>query len=127
MPKWKQDGLEHKIKHLSEERLQPTLIFSRNREVVFGESYLSYCPHIESLMKVVMDSLDPLPMPGSNNTSVTGTTRLLGISTFSEMFKVLEMEGDSFVIVEEEPGCIHYDTLQTRGVRYIDYRYIDTF
>ena len=64
-------------------------------------------------MKEVMASLDPLPTATSNTTAVIGTSRLFRISTFSEKFQILEMEGDNFVKVEEEPGCIHYDTFQT--------------
>ena len=91
----------------------PILIFSSRFEMVFGESYLPQCPHIESLMKEVMASLDPLPTATSNNTSVIGTSRLLKISTFSEKFDLVEIKGESFVKVVEEPGCIHYDTFQT--------------
>ena len=82
-------------------------------EMVFGESYFPNCLHIESLMKEVMASLDPLPTVTSNTTPVIGTSRLFRISTFSEKFEIVEIEGDSFVKVEEEPGCIHYDTFQT--------------
>ena len=98
----------------------PTLIFSRRMEMVFGESHLPNCPDIESLMKEVMASLDPLPTASSNTTSVIGTSSLFRISTFSKKFEILEMEGDAFVKMEEEPGCIHYDTFQTdcrRGKR----------
>ena len=91
----------------------PTLIFSRRMEMVFGESHLPNCSDIESLMKEVMSSLDPLPNATSNTTAVVGTSQLFRISTFSEKFDIVEIEGDSLVKVEEEPGCIHYDTFQT--------------
>ena len=94
-------------------RSHPTLIFSRRMEMVFGQSHFPNCPDIESLMKEVMASLDPLPTATSNTTSVIGTSRLFRISTFSEIFDIVEIEGDSFLKVEEEPGCIHYDTFQT--------------
>ena len=82
-------------------------------EMVFGESYLPNCPDIESLMKEVMASLDPLPTATKNTTPVIGTSQLFRISTFSEKFDIVKIEGDGFVNVEEEPGCIHYDTFQT--------------
>ena len=94
-------------------RSQPTLIFSRNLELVYGESYITNCPHVEFLMKEVMSSLDPLPTASSKTTSVIGTSGLFRISTLFEKFEIGDIEGDAFVKVKEEPGCIHYDTFQT--------------
>ena len=94
-------------------RTKPTLIFSRRREVVFGESYTTNCPDVESLMREVMNSLDPLPVTTSNNPPIVGTAQLFKISTFWERFEILDIDGENFVVVDEEPGVIHYDTFQT--------------
>lgn len=64
-------------------------------------------------MKEVMSSLDPLPTASSKTTSVIGTSGLFRISTLFEKFEIGDIEGDAFVKVKEEPGCIHYDTFQT--------------
>ena len=91
-----------------------TLIFSPRREVVFGESRVEKCPKIKSLMKEVMDSLDPLPAASANTTTVVGSSRLEEIPTFLSLdFEIMEIERISDVKVEEDPGCIHYDTFQT--------------
>ena len=81
--------------------------------MVYGESYITNCPDVEFLMKEVMSSLDPLPTASSNTTSVIGTSSLFRISTLFEKFEIFDIEGDAFVKMEEEPGCIHYDTFQT--------------
>ena len=94
-------------------RTKPTLIFSRRREVVFGESYTTNCPDVESLMREVMNSLDSLPVTTSNNPPIVGTAQLFKISTFWEKFEILDIDGDNLVVVDEEPGVIHYDTFQT--------------
>ena len=91
-----------------------TLIFSPRREVVFGESRVEKCPKIKSLMKEIMDSLDPLPAASANTTTVVGSSRLEEIPTFLSLdFEIMEIERISDVKVEEDPGCIHYDTFQT--------------
>ena len=90
------------------------LIFSPHREVVYGVTCVEKCPKIKSLMKEVMDSLDTLPDASANTTTVVGTSRLEQIPTFLSFdFEIMEIQRISDVNVEEDPGCIHYDTFQT--------------
>ena len=63
-------------------------------------------------MAEVMASLDQLPRPIQNNTSVVGVRNLLEISLFETGHHVLDINGDAMVGEEVEFGNINYDGFQ---------------
>ena len=80
--------------------------------MVFGQTVRAHSPEVLDLMAEVMASLDQLPSPIQNNTSVVGVKNLLEISLFETGHHVLDINGDAMVGVEVEFGNINYDGFQ---------------
>ena len=86
----------------------PHLIFSQNRELVFGSSLIIHSEELRVLMEEVMTSLDTLPSPLHKIPPVQGASGLLSLASLSRNFTLLSASTDPLQGAQEDTGALHY-------------------